>query len=66
LISSLRSPPAKKVFFAEVMITPAMLSLSATSRATQRHGFAVHGVHGVGALARHVDGQDDDPSWPFS
>ena len=24
------------------------------------HGLAVHRVHGVGALARHVDGQDDD------
>ena len=24
------------------------------------HGFAVDRVHGVGALARHVDGQDDD------
>ena len=34
LISSLRSPPAKKVFLAEVMITPAMSSLSATRRAT--------------------------------
>ena len=24
------------------------------------HGFAVHRVHGVGALARHVHGQNDD------
>ncbi|MNI55545.1 hypothetical protein D3C73_1105040 [compost metagenome] len=25
------------------------------------HGLAIHRVHGVGRLARHVDGQDDDP-----
>ena len=24
------------------------------------HGVAVQGIHGVGALARHIDGQDDD------
>ncbi|MND76712.1 hypothetical protein D3C80_683660 [compost metagenome] len=30
------------------------------ARNAVRHGFAVHRVHGVGALARHVDGQDDD------
>ena len=31
---SLRSPPAKKVFFAEVMITPVMSSFSASRRST--------------------------------
>ena len=31
---SLRSPPAKKVFFAEVRITPVMSSFSASSRST--------------------------------
>ncbi|MNP37178.1 hypothetical protein D3C76_1306120 [compost metagenome] len=25
------------------------------------HGLTVHRVHGVGTLARHVQGQDDDP-----
>jgi hypothetical protein len=33
-LMSLRSPPAKNVFFAEVMTTPAMLSCSAWSRPT--------------------------------
>ncbi|MNQ82849.1 hypothetical protein D3C85_979150 [compost metagenome] len=29
------------------------------------HGLAVHRVHGVGALARHVDGQDHNPVRPL-
>jgi hypothetical protein len=32
--SSLRSPPAKKVFFAEVITTPVMESFSASSLST--------------------------------
>jgi hypothetical protein len=34
LIRLSRSPPAKKVFFADVMITPVMLSLSLASAST--------------------------------
>jgi hypothetical protein len=34
LIRSLRSPPAKNVFFADVMITPLMSSFSASRRST--------------------------------
>ena len=34
LLISRRSPPAKKVFFAEVITTPVMLSFSASSRVT--------------------------------
>jgi hypothetical protein len=34
LLISSRSPPAKKVFFAEVMTTPVMFSRSATSAST--------------------------------
>ncbi len=33
-VMSLRSPPAKKVFFAEVMTTPVMSSFSASRRST--------------------------------
>jgi hypothetical protein len=33
-MSSFKSPPAKKVFFAEVMITPAIDAFSATRRST--------------------------------
>src|SRR6266508_4562458 len=57
LISRLRSPPAKNVFFADVMTTPVMSFFSASSRSTVpalevvEHGADEHGAGGAERVA---------------
>ena len=60
-LRSLRSPPAKNVFLAEVMTTPVigvLLRLQALDRGG--HRFRVGAVHRVGRLVGVVEGQHDD------
>ncbi len=58
---SLRSPPAKKVFFAEVRTTPVIVVLLGLEAVDgRRHRRRVGGVHRVGRLVGIVERQDDD------